>query len=161
MTKVIKGRPGQVYAFRIKPGEPFLETIQQVCEENNILNGVILSAMGSLDGARFFAPVEIPEKEFPYGYGDPTIMEGPVELIGATGFISHGDENEVLLHVHVSLGDDKGNGFAGHLIEGNKALFTIDVVLMELEGLAFKRRWDDYLGVFMFSPEDAEEQEEV
>lgn len=153
---VMTGQPGKLYAFRIKPGEPFMESIQKVCEENNILNGCILSCMGSLDGARFFAPVEIPGKKFPYGYGDPTVLEGPIELIGATGFISHSDEDEVLLHIHVSLGDDKGNGYAGHLIDGNKALFTIDVILMEFEGLQMKRRWDEDLEVFMFSPETAE-----
>lgn len=154
MTKVVQGHTGKIYAFRIKPGEPFLETIQQVCEEHKILNGVILSAMGSMDGARFFTPVEIPGKKFPYGYGEPTILEGPVELIGATGFISHNDEKEVLLHIHVSLGDSEGKGYAGHLIEGNKALFTIDMVLLELEDVAFKRGFDDYLGVYMFSPEE-------
>ena len=132
----------------------FLESILEACKEKNILNGCILSAMGSLDGARFFAPVRIPGKKFPYGYGDPEVLEGPVELITAEGFICHSDDLEPLLHVHVALGDDKGIGYAGHLIEGNKALFTIDVILAEFEGLNMKRRYDENLGVYMYSPEE-------
>lgn len=140
--------------LELNRGELFIESIQKVCEENNILNGVVLSAMGSLDGARYFAPVRKPEKKFPYGYSDPTILEGPIELIGATGIICHSDNNEVLLHVHVSLADSNGNGFAGHLIEGNKALFTIDIVLLEIDGLNFKRRFDEDLDVYIFNPEE-------
>ncbi len=152
MEPVVTGSVGKVHAFRIETGEPFLETLQKVCEDHNIKNGVILSCMGSLDGARFFAPVEIPGKKFPYGYGDPTVLTGPIELYGATGFISHGADDEVLLHVHVSLGDNEGKGYVGHLIDGNKALFTIDVVLMEIEGINMGRKYYEDLGVYLFAP---------
>ena len=152
MEKVVTGSVGKVHAFRLEVGEPFLESLQKVCEEHNIKNGVILSCMGSLDGARFFAPAEIPGKKFPYGYGEPTVLTGPIELYGATGFISHGDSGEVLLHVHVSLGDSEGKGYVGHLINGNKALFTIDVVLLEIEGINMGRRYHEDLGVYLFAP---------
>ncbi|HSK68505.1 MAG TPA: PPC domain-containing DNA-binding protein [Candidatus Limnocylindria bacterium] len=152
MEKVVTGSVGKVHAFRLEVGEPFLESLQKVCEEHNIKNGVILSCMGSLDGARFFAPAEIPGKKFPYGYGEPTVLTGPIELYGATGFFSHGENNEVLLHVHVSLGDSEGKGYVGHLINGNKALFTIDVVLLEIEGINMGRRYHEDLGVYLFAP---------
>lgn len=159
MDPVVTGSVGKVHAFRMETGELFMETLQKVCEDKQIKNGVILSCMGSLNGARFFTPAEIPGKKFPYGYAEPTVLTGPIELYGATGFISHGENEEVLLHVHVSLGDSEGKGYVGHLIDGNKVLFTLDVVLMEIEGINMGRRYHEDLGVYVFAPTKKEGKE--
>ena len=48
--------------------------------------------------------------------------------------------------------DSEGKGYVGHLIDGNIALFTIDVVLMEIEGINMGRKYYEDLGVYLFAP---------
>ena len=70
----------RVVAFRLKPGMDVLKGIEEICKAENIKNGVILSGIGSLDGAAFCNPVPLKDKKAGYGYGEPTILYGPIEL---------------------------------------------------------------------------------
>lgn len=146
------GSIGRVIALRMAPGEDILLGLQQVCKEHNLNNGIILSGIGSLNGARFCDPICLPEKKAGYGYSDPIVMNGPVELLSAAGMICQGVDGETLFHVHLSLSDQNGGGWGGHLIEGNKVLLTADFVIGELNGLCMGRRWDTDLETFIFNP---------
>lgn len=148
-----KGNIKQIHAFRMKPGDDFLLTLQKYCEDNEIKNGIILNTIGSLDGATFLDPVPLPEKKFGYGYGEPIKLFGPIEILTADGMVCHNDDEEILLHVHVTYSDQDGHAYGGHLIEGNRVLFTADVVLGEIENINMMRRYDDDLEVEIFSPE--------
>ena len=135
----------RVVAFRLKPGMDVLKGIEEICKAENIKNGVILSGIGSLDGAAFCNPVPLKDKKAGYGYGEPTILYGPIELTAAAGMICHDDDGNLLLHVHMSMSDQHGTGHGGHLIEGTKVLLTTD-------GLVMGRRFDEELGVPLFAP---------
>ena len=139
-------------AFRLKPGMDVLKGIEEICKAENIKNGVILSGIGSLDGAAFCNPVPLKDKKAGYGYGEPTILYGPIELTAAAGMICHDDDGNLLLHVHMSMSDQHGTGHGGHLIEGTKVLLTTDMVIAELDGLVMGRRFDEELGVPLFAP---------
>ena len=123
----------RVVAFRLKPGMDVLKGIEEICKAENIKNGV--SGIGSLDGAAFCNPVPLKDKKAGYGYGEPTILYGPIELTAAAGMICHDDDGNLLLHVHMSMSDQHGTGHGGHLIEGTKVLLTTDMVIAELDGL--------------------------
>ena len=133
----------RVVAFRLKPGMDVLKGIEEICKAENIKNGVILSGIGSLDGAAFCNPVPLKDKKAGYGYGEPTILYGPIELTAAAGMICHDDDGNLLLHVHMSMSDQHGTGHGGHLIEGTKVLLTTDMVIAELDGLVMGRRFDE------------------
>lgn len=145
------GNIKRIVAFRLKPGMDVMKGLQQVCEEEKIKDGAILSGIGSLDGAVFCNPVPLKDKKAGYGYGKPTILFGPIELTAAAGMICHDDEN-ILLHVHMSMSDQHGVGHGGHLVEGTKVLLTTDMVIAELDGLVMGRRFDEELGVPLFAP---------
>lgn len=153
--EMAQGRLGRVIAVRLKPGTDLLLGLEEACKRNGINNGVFLSAIGSLDGASFCNPVELPEKKARYGYGEILRLEGPIELTNASGLICHDDAGVTNLHLHITLSDRHGNAHGGHLVEGTKVLLTADVVLAEIEGIIMGRQFDDELEVPLFAPRQA------
>lgn len=151
MIRSAKGSISRVLAIRLPPGEEILSAIESECKRHNITNGIILSAIGSFDGARFFTPVPLNTKAG-YGYSDPIILEGPIELLNATGMITHDEKNQPSFHIHCSFSDGKGKGYGGHLIPGNKVLLTVDMVIGEIEGIDMVREYDEDLEVPIFHP---------
>ena len=149
--EMAQGKLGRVIALRLKPGTDVLLGLQEACERNGINNGVILSAIGSLNGVQYCNPVELPTKAG-YGYGEILHLTGPIELTNASGIICHDDEGNTNLHVHISLSDRHGNALGGHLVEGTKVLLTVDVILAEIEGLVMGRKFDEELEVPLFAP---------
>ncbi len=142
----------RLVAARMSPGEDVLLGLEKICKDNHINNGYIVSGMGSLAKVQFYDPVALPDKKAGYGYSTPICMDGPIELLNLTGMICHDSKGETLLHVHYALSDQKGNGFGGHVIEGNKVLLTTDVIIAEIEGLEMGREFDKDLEVFIFAP---------
>ena len=152
--EMAQGKLGRVTAVRLKPGTYVLLGLQEACERNGINNGVILSAIGSLQDPHFCNPVELPTKAG-YGYGETLHLTGPIELTSASGIICHDDEGNTNLHVHMTVTDRHGNAHGGHLVEGTKVLLTVDVILAEIEGLVMGRKFDEELEVPLFAPRQA------
>ena len=152
--EMAQGKLGRVIAVRLKPGTDVLLGLQEACERNGINNGVILSAIGSLQDPHFCNPVELPTKAG-YGYGETLHLTGPIELTSASGIICHDDEGNTHLHVHMTVTDRHGNAHGGHLVEGTKVLLTVDVILAEIEGLVMGRKFDEELEVPLFAPRQA------
>ena len=155
MMEMAQGKLGRVVALRLRPGTDVLLGLEEACKRAGINNGVILSAIGSLDGVQFCNPVELPEKKAGYGYGETLHLTGPIELTSASGIICHDDAGNTNLHVHISLSDRHGNAHGGHLVEGTKVLLTVDVILAEIEGLVMGRKFDQELEVPLFAPRQA------
>lgn len=153
--EMANGNLGRVVALRLKPGTDVLLGLEEACRRSGISNGVILSAIGSLDGVKFCNPVELPEKKAGYGYGEILHLTGPIELTNASGIICHDDAGVTNLHVHITLSDRYGNAHGGHLVEGTKVLLTVDVVMAEIEGLIMGRKFDDELEIPLFAPRQA------
>ena len=149
--EMAQGKLGRVIAVRLKPGTDVLLGLQEACERNGINNGVILSAIGSLQDPHFCNPVELPTKAG-YGYGETLHLTGPIELTNASGIICHDDEGNTNLHVHMTVTDRHGTAHGGHLVEGTKVLLTVDVILAEIEGLVMGRKFDEELEVPLFAP---------
>ena len=149
--EMAQGKLGRVIAVRLKPGTDVLLGLQEACKRNGINNGVILSAIGSLQDPHFCNPVELPTKAG-YGYGETLHLTGPIELTSASGIICHDDQGNTNLHVHMTVTDRHGNAHGGHLVEGTKVLLTVDVILAEIEGLVMGRKFDTELEVPLFAP---------
>ena len=146
-----KGCVDKVIAFRASPGEDVLGALEKVCVEHSISNGIILSAIGSLDGAKFFTPVPLNNKAGA-GYSDPIELVGPIELLNATGMITHKENGDPDFHVHCTFSNGKGTSYGGHLIQGNTVLLTLDVVIGEIKGIDMVREFDEELEVPIFRP---------
>ena len=152
--EMAQGKLGRVVALRLKPGTDVLLGLEEACKRSGINNGVILSAIGSLDSPHFCNPVEVPTKAG-YGYGETLHLTGPIELTNASGIICHDDQGNTNLHVHMTVTDRHGNAHGGHLVEGTKVLLTVDVILAEIEGLVMGRKFDEELEVPLFAPRQA------
>ena len=151
--EMAEGRLGRVVAVRLKPGTDVLLGLTEACRNYNIKNGVILSAIGSLDGVRYCDIVELPDKAAGCGYGEVLHLSGLIELTSATGIICHEAETgEINLHIQITLSDRYGNGYGGHLVEGTLVKMTVDVVMAEIEGIRMERQWNEELEVPLFAP---------
>ena len=151
-----EGRLGKAIAVRLRPGADVLLGLTEACRRYNINNGVILSAIGSLDGVSFCNVDYLPGSKAGYGYTETLRLEGPIELTGASGIICHDKENNTNLHIHITLSDKTGKAYGGHLTEGTKVLLTTDVVLCAVEGIVMGREFNDELGVPLFAPRQEE-----
>ena len=98
--EMAQGKLGRVIVVRLRPGADVLLSLEEACREHNITNGVILSAIGSLQSPQFCDVVEMPIKAG-YGYGETLHLTGPIELTSASGIICHDDEGTINLHVHI------------------------------------------------------------
>ena len=147
-----EGRMGRVVVIRLKPGADLLGGIQDACGQYGIHNGVILSAIGSLACVRYCNVEALPDKKCGYGYGRVLCLDEPIELTGAGGVICSDADNNINLHIHLSLSDKTGKAFGGHLAEGTKVLMTSDIVLGEIEGVRMLRQYDPDMDVFLLSP---------
>lgn len=152
ILEMAQGCLGRVVALRLRPGTDVLLGLEEACKRAGINNGVILSAIGSLDSPRFCDPVELPTNAG-YGYGETLHLTGPIELAGASGIICHDDEGNTNLHVHMTVTDRHGNAHGGHLVEGTKVLLTLDAVIGEIEGVDMRRKMDPELEVPLLSPQ--------
>lgn len=151
--KSASGTIKKIHVLRVEPGEGVLECIQHYCNEHQIVNGVLLSGIGSLDGCTFFDPQEIPEKPGLYGYVTPIDLPTPIELVGLSGIICAEADGSAAPHIHACFADAEGNEYGGHLKEGNRVLVTVELVIAELEGLRMLRRPDPVKMVPVLFPE--------
>ena len=147
-----EGKLKRVIAIRLHPGTDVLLGLTEACKNYNISNGVILSAIGSLNGVHYCNVEALPDKKAGYGYGGELYLDGPIELTSASGIICHDDDNNINLHVHINLSDKYGNAHGGHLVEGTKVLLTTDVIIGEIEGIIMARKFNTELEVPLFAP---------
>ena len=70
-----EGRMGRVVVIRLKPGADLLGGMQEACEQYGIHNGVILSAIGSLDGAKYCDIIDLPTKAGAYAANNQRQLE--------------------------------------------------------------------------------------
>ena len=156
MIESAKGKIQDVVAFRLPPGTDVLQGILEVCKQYDIKNGVILSALGSWKKAAFCNPITLPNGKS--GYGETTILDGNgfYELLSFGGMISHDDRGNILPHIHLTISDERGSAYGGHLVEGCEVLITTDIVIGILDDIIMGRRFDEAAGVPLFAPRNVE-----
>lgn len=136
------GNHQKVHVLRVEPAEDVLLSIQRYCDEHHIVNGVVLSGIGSLTVATFFDPQEMPGKPGLYGYVTPIDLPTPIELVGLSGVICQEPDGKAAPHIHAAFADAEGNEYGGHLKEGNRVLVTVELVIAELGGVRMSRELD-------------------
>jgi len=147
-----EGRMGRVVVLRMKPGTDLLDGMLAACEKHGIHNGVIISAIGSLNGVYYCDVEAVSDKKCGYGYGRTLYLDGPIELTGASGVICSDAEGRINMHVHINMSDKYGNAYGGHLVQGTKVLLTADIVLGEIEDVQMLRELDPDLEVYLLNP---------
>lgn len=125
------------YIIRLDRNEKIIESIKGFCTENNIKCGYFFG-IGALDEVEL-AHYIVDNKKY-----TSKVFKQPLEITNLTGNITSMD-NEVYLHCHVTLGDEKMKAISGHLKEG-KIAATCEIILVEL-GMEINRKYDGFIGL--------------
>jgi predicted DNA-binding protein with PD1-like motif len=149
-----KGKISAILVIRLQRGEDILGSIKQTCQKYDVKNAVIISMIGSMNGASFYDPIFNSKAKCGFSYADPIYLECPAQLLSAHGEICHDEEGEICVHIHATFADSKGNAYGGHLAaEGNQVLNTVNISIGVIEGVDMGFKWDDViLGGNVFSP---------
>jgi len=131
--KIHESKIGRVVFARLSEGEDLLEAITLRAEQAKITTGFFI-LIGALKKAKLgfyreqeYKPIEISE---------------PVEIISCIGNISV-KEGEPMIHAHISVSNDKGEAFGGHLLSGCVVSVNAELVLVEAADLRLQRQLDE------------------
>lgn len=116
---------------RLKTGQDLREEIEKLVKENNIKAGVLLSVVGSLGQATLRMA----------GAKEKRDWKEELEIVSGTGTVSVNDS-----HIHISVSDNKGNVFGGHLSRGCIVRTTAEVVLLAFDDVRYLRKPDEETG---------------
>lgn len=123
--KTFSYEPGRIVMGRLERGDDLLGRLTAYCVEQQIRVGT-LSALGAVERAAV-------------GYYDQAtqqyhqhVFDQPMEIVQLIGNISSKD-GETFLHCHVTLSDDQGRCYGGHLFEGT-TVFACEFLVTELSG---------------------------
>jgi predicted DNA-binding protein with PD1-like motif len=153
------GRLSKAVMIRVLPGSDLLEGIEQACKETGIRAGMVVSCIGTLQKASFLFVVPAQSKVGAQ-YGDPLILEGPLEFLGAQGTVGLEESGDVFVHLHGLASDKNGTVHGGHLVKGEcPVLITCEVGITPVEGVTLLRRMDPEVGWRVLIPGELPVQE--
>ena len=122
---------GRVIVIRLDQGDMLLESIIAACEEANIKNGAVISAIGTLDKCMVhmvmttgYPPVEH------YEVWD----DKPLEISSVSGIIADG-----IPHLHMVISDHE-KAYSGHVHPECRVLYLAEIVVAEFVGLELERK---------------------
>jgi predicted DNA-binding protein with PD1-like motif len=130
-------RAGEIVVVRLAYAELLLESIQEICRQKKIRDGLILTGFGSLtdiavSGAvgASFPPRKFYQRTRPRG----------VEILAMSGVIA-----DYHVHCHLVL-SDRNQAFGGHLERGCRVLSLAEIALMRVGGIKLARLVDATTG---------------
>ncbi|ACB85597.1 PPC domain-containing DNA-binding protein [Natranaerobius thermophilus] len=139
--KVKEFKQGRTFMGRLPKGEDLLTSIEAIAKEKEIkvarveLIGVVENAV-----VGFF---QHDKKQY-----KPIKIDEHMEIVNAVGNISQKD-GEIKAHIHITLGDQDGNTYSGHLMEGSN-IFAGEIVMQELVGPELHRKYDESTGISLW-----------
>lgn len=125
---------------RIDKGEEIVETLKAICEKEDITLAYVnaIGAVGDVTVGVF----KTAEKQY---YSNS--FKGDFEIVSLSGTVTQMNK-EHYSHLHMSVGNEKGEVFGGHL---NKAVVsaTCEMVINIVNGKV-SRRFSDEIGLNLF-----------
>ncbi|MDX1763219.1 MAG: PPC domain-containing DNA-binding protein [bacterium] len=131
-------QPTSVYMGRLPYGADLLEALHQVCIEKEITLGRI-EAIGAVQKAAVMYYNQDKQKY------ETLQFDRHLEIISLMGNVSVKD-SQPMVHGHISLADQKGNAFGGHLATGT-IIFACEVTIQVFEGTLFEREQEPQTGL--------------
>ena len=126
--------PGRAVMGRGGFGADLLEEITSLCRGEGITLGRV-EAIGAVSKARVgFYNQSTRQYQF-------RELDGPMEITALVGNVSLRD-GQVMVHAHVTLCDEQGRAFGGHLAPGT-VIFACEFVVQELQGRPLVRDVDE------------------
>lgn len=115
-------KPGRCFMGRLAKGDDLLKGLENLCQQHGIRLGEV-RALGAVTRARvgYYS-----QEERKYYFLE---LDQPLEILALVGNISLKD-GQPFVHAHVTLADDQGRAFGGHLAEG-APVFACEYVIWE------------------------------
>ena len=144
MTTLKKVKPIETYMGRLRHGGDLLEEITDFCIREKIHLGRI-EALGAVQKARLgYYNQETREYQF-------FDLQRRLEITKLTGNVSVRDGSP-MVHAHVTLADDEGKCFGGHLAQGT-VIFACELIVQAFKGPLFERGYDEDTGLPLWDME--------
>ena len=121
--KYVEGKVGKVLLVKLEKGDDLLRSIKKAAEENSIKAGSWY-AIGTLSTAKFYFYRPKPS---------PILLEEPLEIVACSGSISNRG-NEIIVHGHIDVTDEKFESHGGHLLEGSFVDAMAFITILEVIG---------------------------
>lgn len=116
---------------RLHRGDDLLLSIRRIAEEEKLQAAVVLSAVGCVSCARLRDASGVNIRELPEHF----------EIVSMTGTLS-----AVRCHLHVALSREDLSTVGGHLVPGCIVNTTCELVLLEMEDVAYQVEQDGETG---------------
>ena len=120
---------------RLHPNQDLRKEIENMVKESGVKAGVLLSIVGSLKTA----VLRMPQLES--DVHKTKEWSGPLEIVGSTATLSKNGS-----HIHISVCDEEGNVFGGHLKEGCILRTGAEVVIGVFDDIEYTRARDEETG---------------
>lgn len=116
---------------RLQQGTDFRAALEEIVAEKAVKAGLLLSVVGSLQTAVLRTPS-----------GTMKTLNEPLEIVSGTGTVGSGG-----MHVHLSVSDESGATFGGHLAPGCIVRTTLELAIQDLSSqMVFDRIADESTG---------------
>ena len=135
---MLKGQVGKICFSRLFTGEDLAEAIQKKVEQSNVKAGTFF-VIGSLKNVVLGYYKE--------GEYRSIKLEGPLEIASCMGNIAVNEKNEIIVHPHIVVSNERGEAFGGHLMKGSLVGATAELVIIEALGVNLQRTLDEKTGL--------------
>ena len=127
-----------VHFLRLIKNEDVLKSIIEYCKEKKLMSGAIYG-LGAVSKASL-------------GYYDldtKTYLENKfdfnAEILSCTGNISKNEEtDDYIPHIHMIIGDIKGNTFGGHVLPGTIISVTGEFTILEINSTITRKKDEEF-----------------
>jgi predicted DNA-binding protein with PD1-like motif len=138
MASIQRIKSREIFIGKLSHGGDLLEEITDICRKENIQLGRV-EALGAVKRARLgFYNQKTHEYQF-------HVVDQALEITKLVGNVSIKDGNP-FVHAHITLADNKGNAYGGHLASGT-VIFACEFILEVFDGPVLKRNFDETTGL--------------
>lgn len=130
-------KEGNLLVVRVDGGEELVESIEKACREHKVKTGIV-SGIGAVSSCAM-GVFNVEEKKY---YKNE--FSGALEITNLTGNVTTKD-GQLYLHLHMTVGDDKGAAFGGHLNEAVVGV-TAEVFIL-MFSMEVEREMDPNIGI--------------
>ena len=131
---MLKGQIGRICFSRIFEDEDLAEAVKKRVEESDVKAGVFI-LIGTLKKAVLGYYKE--------GEYKPIELDGPLEIASCMGNIAVNEKDEIIVHAHIVVSNEKSEAFGGHLMKGSLVGATAELVIVEGVGVKLRRVFDE------------------
>ena len=121
----------EVYRIRLDRDDLVLESIDAAIKEHNIRDGIVLTGVGSVQECTYHGVQSLAAT----AQDRVTKVTGPTEILNMDGIIADGEP-----HVHITLSNFKKGAFGGHLENGCRVLYRVELTVAKLSGVPLARK---------------------